>query len=624
MFRLISQARWPILLALVSIVCPLTSLRGADATPKEIRERIDAVANLIATGKKNEAAASLAAGIEGLRAMQAQAQNPSGFKLLSNRAADARKALERAGVDVTGLEVPGPSSPASAAAAAPPRPGGAQPPAAGVSFARQVAPILARSCGGCHISGRRGNFQMATYQALMASGMVQRGAGMSSRLVDVILTGDMPRGGGRISSDDVRVLSSWIDLGAICDADPAASLDVLARGGAAAPAPAPAPVMQAAPFAPGDVAFSTEIAPILLDKCAKCHGDRDAENNFQITTLASLVKGGRSGAAIVPGKGSESLLVKKLRGVGIEGQRMPLNAPPLPDQQLALIEKWINQGGRIDLLTPTDSLEKLVSVGKSQRLSDGELAAVRQKAAEKLWARMIPDEQPVTDSREGIFLVGNLPEPRLKALGAEAADVSGLVRRELMGSGTTLLKGGVVVYAFRNSFDYSALWQVVMRGERPKGIAGNAGSSGDVIYAALLVPSADESGETTRLLLAEQIAAAALTGRGLPSWFCRGAGRAVAMKAVPKAPLVQEWKKEVGAAIRQLGSAEDFLAGHADPAATATAAGGFVSSLASAGKLAQLVGMVEGGMPFDEAFTKLFRAPPQQAFTAWAARNAGR
>jgi cytochrome c553 len=605
------------------MVCLLAPVHAADASPKQIRESIDAVTKLIASGKTDEAAASLAAGIEGLRAMQAQQQNPSGFKLLSNRAAEARKALERAGVDVTALDVPGPSSPVPAAT--PPGPGAAQPPvAAGVSFSKQVAPILVRSCGGCHVSGRRGNFQMATYQALVDSGMVQRGAGMTSRLVEVILTGDMPRGGGRISSEDVRILSSWIDLGAICDSDPAASIDVIARGGAAAPVPATAPVMPAAPLAPGDVAFSTEIAPIFLDKCAKCHGDRDAESNFQITTLASLVKGGRSGAAIVPGKGIDSLLIKKLRGVGIEGQRMPLNAPPLSDQQIALIEKWINQGGRIDLLTPSDSLEKLISVGKALRLSDDELGTVRQKAAEKLWARMIPDEQPVTDSRDGIFLVGNLPKPRLEALAVEAADVAGVVRRELLGAGPSLLKGGVVVYAFRNSFDYSALWQVVMRSERPKGIIGNAGASGDVIYAALLVPAADESGEMTRLLLAEQIAAAALAGRGLPAWFCVGAGRAVAMKAVPKAPLVLEWKKDVGVAIRQLGSAEDFLAGHADQAATATAAGGFVSSLASAGKLAQLVALVEGGMTFDEAFAKIFRASPQQAFTAWAARNAGR
>jgi hypothetical protein len=127
-----------------------------------------------------------------------------------------------------------------------------------------------------------------------------------------------------------------------------------------------------------------------------------------------------------------------------------------------------------------------------------------------------------------------------------------------------------------------------------------------------------------RLLVAEQLAGATLVGRGLPAWFCRGAGRAVAMKIVPKAPLVQEWKDGVAGAIRQLGSAQDFLAGHAEPAATAAAAGGFLSSLATPGKLALVVGLVDTGVAFDEAFAKVFRSTPEQAFTAWAARNVGR
>lgn len=618
------EARQRLMVVVVAGVCLALGVRShaADPTPKEIRERIDAVAKLIAMGKPDEARTSLAAGIEGLRAMQSKPQLAPGFKILAGRATAARKALESAGVDVATLEVPT----AAAPAVVPSRP--AQPQAAvaaGISFTRQVAPLLVRSCGGCHVTGRRGNFQMATYQSLIQSGMVQRGAGNASRLVEVILTGDMPRGGGKVSPEDVGMLIAWIDGGATCDGDPAAGLDVLARGGPVMPAPAPLlSTAPAAPLKPGDIVFSSDVAPILVEKCGKCHGDRDPENNFAITTLASLVKGGRTGPAILPGKSEESLLVKKLRGAGIEGQRMPLNAPPLPEDTIATIAKWIDQGARIDLLTPTDPIEKLIATGKSLRLSDDALAKVRREAAAKLWDRMIPDESPAMDRREGLVLIGNLPEPRLQDLGDAAAELVPAVRRELVGTGGSLLKGGVVVYAFRNSYDYSSLWQVVMNGERPKGIHGNAGMAGDVIYGAFLVPSQDDSGDTTKLLLAEQISGAALVGRGLPAWFCRGAGRAVAMKIAPKAPLVQEWKQDIGESIKQLGSAQAFLAGHAEPNATAVAAGGFMASLASAGKLAQIVGLVDTGSSFDAAFAKVFRSSPEQAFTAWAARNVGR
>ncbi|MFN7812279.1 MAG: hypothetical protein ACK5SI_06400, partial [Planctomycetia bacterium] len=54
-------------------------------------------------------------------------------------------------------------------------PGQAQAAGRGTSFTRQVAPILSRKCGGCHIAGNKGNFQMPSHAALLASGFVQRG-----------------------------------------------------------------------------------------------------------------------------------------------------------------------------------------------------------------------------------------------------------------------------------------------------------------------------------------------------------------------------------------------------------------------------------------------------------------
>lgn len=89
--------------------------------------------------------------------------------------------------------------------------------AQGVSFSKQVAPLLTAKCGGCHISGRRGGFQFTSYEALMKTGMVQKGQAGSSRIVEVIETGDMPRGGGKVSKDELNTLTSWIDAGAPFD-----------------------------------------------------------------------------------------------------------------------------------------------------------------------------------------------------------------------------------------------------------------------------------------------------------------------------------------------------------------------------------------------------------------------
>jgi len=608
----------PILLVALLAV-PAAAL--AENSPREIRARIDSVSTLLAAGRSDDAVAALEAGIEGLRALQAEPRPPSGLRVLVERAVAARRALEKAGLDVTSLEIPAPNAPAPGK----PAPAPARPrPAAGISFSSQVAPLLVRSCGGCHIAGRRGNFQMASYESLMRSGMVQKGAGNASRLVEVILSGDMPRGGGRVSPAEIGILMAWIDGGAQCDADPLAPLAAVAASGAGPPAAEPPPAVRPAPLKPGEIAFSTAIAPLLLERCLACHAERNPEAGFQVTSLESLVRGGRSGAAVVAGRGADSLLVKKLRGVGIQGQRMPLNRPPLPDAQIELVERWIDQGGRIDLLTAGDALETVVAAARARQLSGEQLTAARLTAAEKFWDRMIPDESAVVERRTGIAVVGNLPAARLQALAGEAADLAAGIRRELSPSGDELLKGGIVLYAFRNSFDYSALWQEILGRERPRGLKGHAGSSGDLVYGAVLLAGTDEAGDDVRLLVAEQIAAAALLGRGLPAWFSQGAGRAVAARLVPKASLVRDWQQATAGALKQLGSADDFFSGHADPLATAVAAGGFVTSLSGAGKLGKLLALVDGGDSFEQAFGKVFRGPPAQLFTAWAARNAGR
>jgi cytochrome c553 len=601
----------------------VSAMAADGASPRAIRRQIDAVETLLATGKPEAAAAALAEGLAGLEALQAGPAPQSALKLLADRAMKARAKLEQAGVDVSGLVVP---VPVPAAAPAPAGAGPARrPAAAGVSFAREVAPFLVATCGGCHVAGRKGGFQMASYAQLMSSAKVSPGLGSMSRLAEVILTGEMPPGGRRVSPDDVGKLIRWIDAGAKCDADPNADLTAVARA-ATAPPPGAAPeVAAAAPPGPGDVAFSSDVAPILLDQCGNCHGEDGAEANLRMTSLESLLNGGRSGPAVSPGKGKESLLVRKLRGVDIEGQRMPLGKPPLAADQIATISAWIDQGARIDLLSPRASLEAVVAAGRAQRLSDEQLTKLRLTAAQSLWRRFIPDETPVVELRPGFSLVGNLPEARLEELAAAAEAVAGRVRAELGTADGSVLKGGVILYVFGKSYDYSEFWQVVLDTERPKGVTAHAGVAGDVAYGALVVPAGDDQvTEDMRLLLAEQLTAAALAGRGLPAWFCRGGGRAVASRISPKATLAQAWKRDAGSAVKELGSATDYFADRANPSAAALVGGGFLGALMGGGKLARLVAAVDGGTGFDAAFQKVFGSPPEQAFMAWVAKQAGR
>jgi hypothetical protein len=94
------------------------------------------------------------------------------------------------------------------------------------------------------------------------------------------------------------------------------------------------------------VDFLKEVQPVLNDKCMACHSGQAAQGGLKAHTRDDLLKGGDSGPAIVPGKGSESLIVQKLEGK--KGMRMPPSGPPLAAETIAKIRAWIDEGATFD------------------------------------------------------------------------------------------------------------------------------------------------------------------------------------------------------------------------------------------------------------------------------------
>jgi hypothetical protein len=604
--------------------------RGAEqASPADVRRTLDEARQLLDDGRPAKAKSLLATACADIAALAALERVPSGVRPLIERCTQLKDDLDLEGVDVSGITIPAvkaarpePTSPATP----PGKP--AVRPAAGISFTRQVAPLLVTHCGGCHVTGRKGGFQITSYDGLMKTGVVQRGVGDSSRLVEVIETGDMPRGGGKVTPQDLALLVAWINAGAVFDgADPLAALGQAGGVPAAANAGmAPTAATAAVALKPGDVSFAFEIAPVLLKNCAGCHDDDDPEARLSMHTFARFVRGGESGAAFVGGRAGDSLLVRKIKGAsGIEGQRMPIGKPPLASDLIALIEKWIDQGARLDMLGPNATLADLAAAGRARSLSHADLRQARFTAAEKLWRRALADETAATATFDDVIVIGNLPESRLdEAAGTVEAAAAG-ARKQLIDGDGPLLKGGVACLLFAKAYDYSNFRQAILGEERPKGLTGNAGVSGDVAYGAVILPTRTDGDSDADLaaLAAEQIAAAAFTGRGAPAWFAQGAGRTVAAKVAPKAAVVKAWKTEAAESLARLAAPEDFFEGHAGPVAQAAIGGGFVSALApSPAKLQAIVAGLDGGAAFDTAFADVFKSPPQALFAAWVAKEA--
>ncbi len=108
------------------------------------------------------------------------------------------------------------------------------------------------------------------------------------------------------------------------------------------------------------VSFKKDIAPILLRRCAGCHGERTNLGGWRAHTFAALSKKGSSGVSpLVPGKPEESEIYRRLLAKD-ESIRMPKSDDPLAPEQLSLVKRWIASGAKFDGGSPGALLKTLL------------------------------------------------------------------------------------------------------------------------------------------------------------------------------------------------------------------------------------------------------------------------
>ncbi len=197
----------------------------------------------------------------------------------------------------------------------------------------------------------------------------------------------------------------------------------------------------AASGAPAKVDFSHQIVPILREHCGECHTGDKKKGSFSMNDRASLLAGGESGKAVLPGNSAKSPLIAAITSKDPDKQ-MPPKGTRLSPEKVKLLRDWIDAGAVWEEgfafkkpayeppLKPRRPTLPPAVAGRTNpvdRILDADLA--KRKA--------VPPK-PVDDAtfarRAHLDLVGLLPEPEAlaKFLADKSADKRAALVRSLL------------------------------------------------------------------------------------------------------------------------------------------------------------------------------------------------
>src|SRR5262245_53348790 len=103
--------------------------------------------------------------------------------------------------------------------------------------------------------------------------------------------------------------------------------------------------------------FEKSVRPLFERKCFECHSSKadELKGNLKLETMELVLKGGATGPAIIAGDVENSFLLRAMRYQEDDFQMPPSGR--LPDEDIALVEKWVKSLKAIDKRNSANRLE---------------------------------------------------------------------------------------------------------------------------------------------------------------------------------------------------------------------------------------------------------------------------
>lgn len=435
----------------------------------------------------------------------------------------------------------------------------------GASFEKNVASIFANKCVSCHGDDPKGGLNLETFEGLEKGGahgnVITPGNIELSLLFQRLITPEeeyrMPKGKGALTEKEIKAIGTWIAEGAKFSGDKTAEMASLAKSPAATGKPVVAASKIERETGTETVHFTKDLMPEMMDTCGRCHNDTVKRSGFSVTSFENLMKGGESGAVIVPGKPAESRLWRLVNGddtpVMPAGNQTGITRPWYNN-----LKTWIEEGAKWDGTDPKKkfpTLEEREAMARTN-YSPEQWVGLRKKASAADWKKTLPKAEP-TELESGDFLLyGDVSMERLEQIDKWASEQANHLRQTFKLKADPLWKGKLAVFVFKDRYGFSEFLKSVEGLDAPAGVIGHSRMNATMEIACIAVQDiGDETSDSSpgmQVNVIEQVTVAHFKrGGNLPEWIVRGAGLAMAHQKVGANPYLAAMPRLAGGILQE-------------------------------------------------------------------------
>ena len=207
-------------------------------------------------------------------------------------------------------------------------------------FEDTVAPILKSRCVECHSADKqKGELDLSSVAGLLRgseSGEIfKAGEPEKSTIYKLVHHGEMPKKGDPLTHEQIETIHDWIAEGA---------------------------EFRERPTLTKDAPNQHDVIPIVLLRCAACHGARLQEGGIDLRTPEAMISGG----ALVAGDPDQSKMIQRIESRECPPQEKLLKffVKRPPSSEVAVLREWIAAGAPIADIAPdvaTSEPDPLVS-----------------------------------------------------------------------------------------------------------------------------------------------------------------------------------------------------------------------------------------------------------------------